>query len=66
MYNMNKIIKYTAINPNELISSSYNTSLGNENSLQWAKDNARLSKGRVIAEMTDGTIKEIKSYEQQN
>jgi len=57
-----RIARFVVHNPDEAISASYNTGLGEKNAECYAYYNARLNKGRVIAEYLDGTTATQKDF----
>lgn len=57
----NKLVRYISRIPGQEFFSSYNAGLGSQ-ALVWAKDTARLHKGIVLAEYSDGKIEEVRSY----
>jgi hypothetical protein len=57
----NKPIRYLVWIPGLEEPASYNTAHG-ENALKWAKITAITYKGKIIAQMVDGSIQDIKNY----
>lgn len=61
--NLNKrIARFIVNNPDEAISASYNTTLGDKNAENYASYNAKMNKGQVIAQYLDGTSTLYKDF----
>lgn len=57
-----RIARFIVNNPDEAISASYNTTLGDKNSENYASYNAKMNKGQVIAQYLDGTSTLYKDF----
>lgn len=55
-------LRYVAVNPEQEIPASYNTSLGVKEAARWACYNARQWGGRVLEELNDGSVNIFRDY----
>ncbi len=58
-------IRYIVQNPDEAYSATYSAALGKD-ALTYALYNAKLSHGKVLTELADGTVTVYKSFERED
>jgi hypothetical protein len=51
-----RALRFVVINPYQDIPTSYHCGLGNNNAESWALYNGRMNHGRVLVEMSDGSV----------